>query len=106
MHEFPQHSQPQPAHYPVPYAPQIRTITRQYPDAGSRARDEWNMVRFGWTVQSVTVIPGKYNGGAGCCLAIIFLPLALLAGNHPDGYLVVYGTTAPPGQAILPDQVR
>jgi hypothetical protein len=31
----------------------------------------------GWTVHSRTVSKEKYNAGKGCCLGLIFLPLAL-----------------------------
>lgn len=98
MQQFPQY-------HPDMPIPQVRTITRQYRNADARMRDEANMIAFGWSVQSVTVIPGGYNGTAGCFLAIIFLPLALLAGKKEDGFVVIYGTTAPPGMATLPVQV-
>ncbi len=35
----------------------------------------------GWIVSSETITPGKFNGGTACCLAIICLPLAFIAGS-------------------------
>jgi hypothetical protein len=35
----------------------------------------------GWKVSSETITPGKFNGGSACCLAIICLPLAFIAGS-------------------------
>lgn len=43
----------------------------------------------GWTVKSVDVVPGRYGCWKTGCLAVIFLPLALL-GKKPDQYKVVY----------------
>ncbi len=38
----------------------------------------------GWRITSETVTPGKFKGGDACCLALICLPLAFLAGSS-DG---------------------
>jgi hypothetical protein len=35
----------------------------------------------GWRVTSETITPGKFKGGDACCLALICLPLAFLAGS-------------------------
>lgn len=42
----------------------------------------------GWRVASETISPGKFNGGTACCLGLICLPLAFLAGSS-DGYITV-----------------
>lgn len=33
----------------------------------------------GWRLVSETITPGRYDGGTGCCLALICLPLGFLA---------------------------
>lgn len=92
-----------PVAYAVAPAPPPTTI-REYRDAFERDRDVAMMAAHGWVVQQTTVIPGSYNGGKGCLLAVIFLPLALMAGNHPDRYMVTYVATpmAVPGPQPLP----
>lgn len=89
----------------APIAAPLRTITREYNHERDRDRDIAQMGSHGWSVQSITHVPGSYLGGRGCLLAVIFLPLALLAGNSPDRYLVTFGTTAPASQAKLPAQI-
>ena len=42
----------------------------------------------GWRVASETVTPGKFRGTDACCLAMICLPLAFLAGSS-DGTINV-----------------
>jgi hypothetical protein len=42
----------------------------------------------GWKVSSETITQGKFNGGSACCLAILCLPLAFLAGST-DGSINV-----------------
>ncbi len=89
----------------APLAAPLRTITREYSHERDRDRDIARMGNHGWSVQSITHVPGSYRGGRGCLLAVIFLPLALLAGNSPDRYFVTFGTTAPASQATLPKQI-
>ncbi|HET8627808.1 MAG TPA: zinc-ribbon domain-containing protein [Thermomicrobiales bacterium] len=91
---------------PLVAAPQIRTVTREYLDERDRTADVAQMQQHGWAVTSITHQPGKYRSDVGCLLALIFLPLAFFAGNTPDKWLVVYSTTAPPGQATLPAQLN
>lgn len=83
----------------------VRTIMREYTNAQIRDADMARMAEYDWSVQSVQTIAGGYAGGKGCLLALLFLPLALLAGSKPDRYIVTYATTQPVGQALLPDQV-
>jgi hypothetical protein len=35
----------------------------------------------GWRITSETITPGKFKGADACCLALICLPLAFLAGT-------------------------
>lgn len=92
---------PQVVYQPFPAAtqqPPPQTTIREYRDAFQRDRDMAAMAACGWVATQTTVIPGGYDGTKGCLLAIIFLPLALLAGNQPDRYMVTYtwtGTAAP-----------
>lgn len=80
-----------------------RTITREYSHEQDRQRDMAQLTARGWLVQNIAHIPGNYNAGLGCLLAIFFLPLALLAGRSPDRWLVTYGT--PDLAAQAPTQI-
>lgn len=80
-----------------------RTITREYSHERDRQRDMAQLTARGWLVQNIAHMPGTYNAGLGCLLAIFFLPLALLAGRSPDRWLVTYGT--PDSTAQAPTQI-
>jgi len=47
------------------------------------------MTKQGWEVVSVTPVDQGYAKGKTCCLAIVFLPLALF-GKKPTAMSVVY----------------
>ena len=38
----------------------------------------------GWRVVSETIVPGKFKGRQACCLFLIFMPCAFLAGHQDD----------------------
>jgi hypothetical protein len=78
------------------------TVTRQYLDQAARDRDIASMAAHGWAARSMAVTPGRYKAGKGCFLFLIFAPLALLAGNDPDRWTVIYSTTIPPERGHLP----
>ncbi|HTT98434.1 MAG TPA: hypothetical protein VMF58_10315 [Rhizomicrobium sp.] len=39
---------------------------------------------LGWRVVSETIVPGKFRGGEACCLFLICMPCAFLAGHNDD----------------------
>lgn len=69
---------------------QVQQMPKEYDNARDRDRAIARNRRDGWRVVSVTPIPGHYRGKRGCCLFVIFPPLAFLAGRTDDRWLVVY----------------
>ena len=59
--------------------------TLQFPNTARGQADKVSSLQQhsseGWTVASETITPGKFRGGDACCLALICLPLAFLAGS-------------------------
>lgn len=65
--------------------PQFQTL--QFPDTvkGQQQKVE-ALAKFaaaGWRVVSETVTQGQFRGGDACCLFVICMPLAFLAGRNP-----------------------
>jgi hypothetical protein len=67
-------------------------MTLQFPNNVKGQADKLNALTThgaeGWKVSSETVTPGKFKGGSACCLALICLPLAFMAGSS-DGTINV-----------------
>jgi hypothetical protein len=65
-------------------------ITLQFPNTSQGQAGKINSLKEygaqGWTVASETITPGKFRGGNACCLALLCLPLAFLAGST-DGVI-------------------
>ncbi len=71
-------------YFTIKYKNNRRGITNKDKDAERYAKS-------GWEVVSESIEPGKFKGGDACCLGVLCLPLALLAGST-EGYIVVtYG---------------
>lgn len=66
---------------------QTKIIT--YPTEKAMQKGIQKMQRQGWEVHSTQVVQQGYSFSKTCCLAVIFLPLALL-GRKPNQYQVTY----------------
>jgi predicted amidophosphoribosyltransferase len=75
----------------IPQSPakQIKTKVVTYVNEHSMQRDIQKRELMGWKVVSVQRVPQGYAAGKTCCLAIIFVPLALF-GKKKDVFQVTY----------------
>jgi hypothetical protein len=77
------------------------TLVREYTTDTGRDAEIARYAVHGWAVQSLTHARGHYRAGRGFALAVVATPVAaLLAGNTPDRWAVVFaapdGTPEPP----------
>jgi hypothetical protein len=65
---------------------EFKTLTFENTPKGQKEKVQILSVHAneGWRVVSETVTPGKFRGTDACCLFIICVPLAFLAGHHDD----------------------
>ena len=69
-----------------------KQMTRTYGSDTEFKRDQEYLQQQGWKVQSVSQHKEPFKAGKGCCLGIIFLPLALFARGKTK-IVVVYEHT-------------
>jgi len=70
----------------------IKTLTFEATEKGQKemAVKILEMEKNGWKEISRVTETGKYKGGKGCCLFLIFAPLAFLAGHKNDKIIITF----------------